>query len=222
MVASPTAVAACNEEHRRTVNGGAADNSNSHADAARADVMRVLVAAKRSPGVIVVVAILIVPAVLRVVAWYAAAVEGETTNKRDGGVDIRHEGSDAGVGMVIEVRAAGVECQVESINEVGVDIGLCDSSDIARLAGVVVRGKVSHDDVLAVDVEAVGNPQREVGENLGNGCHAGNDEVVVERIEETNLDERGIRWLRRRVSVWKNQLGHAGGYSSFGSGWRAR
>lgn len=155
LVGGPSApVPSSNQKHGGTVDGRATDDAHRNADAAGADVVVVLVARERSPGVVVVL-VAVVAAGLGVGVGDAGAVEGEAAEQRDGGVDVRHQRADAGVVVVVELRAARVQRQVQRIHQVRVDVRFGHRRDVTRLLGVVVGGQVGHDHVLTVDVEAV-------------------------------------------------------------------
>lgn len=181
--------------------------------------MRILVTAERSAGVVVVIIATVTP-VLGIIGRYSATVKGETSNKRNGGVNIGHQGPHTRIGMVIEIGPAGVKGEIESINKVRVDVSFGDSGDVARLFGIVVGSKINHDYILARNVEPVRDTHWQESKNLRNSGHTGYNEVVVERVEESDLNERGVRRLSCRISIRENQLGYTRRHS--GLGWRCR
>ena len=76
----------------------------------------------------------------------------------------------------------------------------------------VFRGIVSpkrlHGDIVLSDVEAVRNPPWHVFEDLLLRERMGQDERIVERVEEADLNQSGVGWLlwssaRGRNNMWQ-------------------
>lgn len=145
-----------------------------------------------------------------VVLLSGATVETCARLHRQAGVDHRHQSTDRSSRVAVEVADRCVQVKLQLVDEVGRNVGLRESSHVAKLLGGVVRHQTVHLDVLGVDAQAIGDTLGQECEDLADGSRAAGDEAVVQAIVETDLNKGAVRWHFRDSTRRLNHARHRG------------
>ena len=100
-VATSTAVASCDEEHCGAVDGRTSHTAHGDADGAGPDALALVRGATQRRAVVGTV--IVVAAILGIAVGEARSVERKATKERNGGVDVRCQCANGGIGASVEI-----------------------------------------------------------------------------------------------------------------------
>lgn len=195
------------EEHGGTVGGGGSHHSRSNTSR-RLDRRRALLLLRGG----------VEDARVGGRGWGSRLVGSRATRKvgsrgeRDGRVDEVHQGVHAGGRVVVERRGGDLQVQGERVEHRGWDISQGQGGDVSQALASVQRDEALHHDLLQSQAQTVSQTLGEPLEDLSGRDWVGHDERVVQREEETNLDEGRVGWRALRGTVrGRDDPGNGGG-----------